>query len=107
MPILISFAGARVKPSYKEMAKKAVFGGVKEIFSFFLSEDDSKAQLKGKSDCLRVIEYMKAGKLKLKVNGNKSNPKIVKDMIYEIENPVKEDKKNSEVKSKACCCVIF
>ena len=64
---IVALQGAKINnKDWKELLKTAVTGGIGGFFEKLISENDSKAKLKGKADSTKIINYFQKGFIKIK-----------------------------------------
>ena len=91
---------------WKELIKTAVAGGVEGFFEKVLSENDSKAKLRGKADSGNIIEYLQKGYIKIKPGD--TYDLYVKWVIEEIDFNNEEQKVTAnEGRGQCCTCNLI
>ena len=64
---IVALQGAKINnKDWKELLKTAVTGGIGGFFEKIMSENDSKAKLRGKADSTKIINYLEKGFIKIK-----------------------------------------
>lgn len=96
-----SFAEAIInQKNWKEMIKTAISEGIEEIFTKILSQNDSKAKLKGKFDATRIINYFRKGYINIK-----PGEEIEKYVVWVMEEKeFSKEGKTAAKKSTGCLC---
>lgn len=108
---IVALQGAKINnKDWKELLKTAVTGGIGGFFEKILSENDSKAKLRGKADSTKIINYLQRGFIKIKP-GDKYE-QYVQWVLEEKDFKAQEKQEKSEIhkskqKKKTTGCFCF